>query len=75
MSMDIKLRKAQISKIIQFVGFLGTWLCKLGERVVKDLAFPFIKNDLTGLISNIASNAASTAVNKFEKRISGKETV
>ena len=72
---DIKLRKAQISKIIQSGGFLGSWLGKLGKKVVTDLAIPFAKNNLPILVSNIASNAVSSAINKFERRISRKEDI
>ena len=65
MSTDIKL-KAQISKIIQSGGFFGSSLGKLGTKVVTDLVIPFTKNNLPGLVSNIASNAALNAINKFE---------
>ena len=71
MSTDVKLSKAQISKIIQSGGFLGPWLNKLGRKVVTDLAIPFARNKLPELVSTIASNA----INKFERRISGKGAV
>ena len=32
MSTDIKLRKAQLSKIIQSVGSFGFWLSNLGKK-------------------------------------------
>ena len=72
---DIKLSKAQISKIIQSGGFLGSWLAKLGKKVMREFAIPFAKNNLPGLVSNIASNAASNVINKFGGRISGKRAV
>ena len=67
MSTDIILSKAQISKIIQSGGFLVSWFVKLGKRVVRDLAIPLAKNNLPGLVSNTASNAASIAVNKLKQ--------
>ena len=50
MSTDVKLSEAQISKIIQSGGFLGPWLNKLGGKVVTDLAIPFARNKLPGLV-------------------------
>ena len=50
-------------------------ICRLGKKVVTDLTIPFAKSNFPGLVSNIASNAASNAINKFEKRISGKGAV
>ena len=35
MSTDIKLSKAQISKIIQFGGFLGSLLSKIADSLMK----------------------------------------
>ena len=58
MSTDIKLSKAQISKIIQSGRFLGSWLEKLGKKVVTDLAISFAKNNFPGLANNVTSNAA-----------------
>ena len=42
MSADIKLSKAEISKIIQSGGFLGALLSKLGAPLMK-IAFPLAK--------------------------------
>ena len=75
MSTDIKLSKAQISKIIQLGGFTGFWLGKLGKKVITDLSIPFAKNSLPGLVSNIASGVASNAINKFERRTTLKGAV
>ena len=72
MSMDIKLSQAQISKIIQSGGLLGFCLGKLGKKVVTDFSIAFAKNNLSGLVRNLASNAASNAINTFERRIRGK---
>ena len=75
MSMDIKFRKAQLSKIIQSDGFLANMidnLGNLGKRVGKEaltnLVIPLAKDDLAGLVSSIATNAASNVINKFQKK-------
>ena len=44
-SIDIKLSKAQLSKMIQSGGFLGNLLCKLAGPVMK-VAMPLAKNFL-----------------------------
>ena len=46
MSTDLKLSKAQISKIIQCGGFLGSLLSKLTGPLMK-IAIPLAKNVLT----------------------------
>ena len=43
MSTDLKLSKAQISKIIQSGGFLGSLLSKLASPLMK-IAVPSVKN-------------------------------
>ena len=43
MSTDLKLSKAQISKIIQSGEFLGSLLCKLVSPLMK-VAVPLVKN-------------------------------
>ena len=68
MSTDIKLSKAQVSKMIQCGGFLCNILGNLGKKVILDLAIPLARHNLPGLGSNVASNA----INKFERKISGK---
>ena len=40
MSTDIKLIKAQISKIIQSGGSFGSWLGNLWEKALKNIAIP-----------------------------------
>ena len=71
MSADIKLGKAQIPKIIQSGGSFGSWLDNLGKKVIRDLAIPLARDNLPGLVSNLATNAIS----KFERKISGKGAV
>ena len=48
MSTDLKLSKAQISKIIQPGGFLGSLLSKLAGPLIK-VAIPLVKNVLAHL--------------------------
>ena len=40
MSTDIKLSKAQISKIIQSGGSFGSWLANLGKKALANVAIP-----------------------------------
>ena len=71
MSTDIKLSKAQISKIIQSAGSFGSWLGNLGKKALTNIAIPLARDNLPGLVSNLTSNA----MNKPERKISGKVTV
>ena len=73
MSTYIKLSKAQIPKIIQSGGSFGSWLdnlCKK-KKALTNIAIPLARGNLLGLVSNLASNA----INKFTRKISGKEAV
>ena len=65
-STDIKLSKAQISKIIQSGGSSGSWLATLGKKALTNVATPLTRDNLHGLVSNLASNA----INKLEIKIS-----
>ena len=65
MSTDIKLRKAQTSKIILSGESLGSLLGNLGEKLLTNVAIPFTKDNLPGLVSTIASNA----INKCERKV------
>ena len=65
---DIKLSKAQISEIIQSGGSFGSWLANLGTKAQTNVAIPSARDNLAGLLSNLASNA----INKFGRKISGK---
>ena len=71
MSTDIKLSEAQISKIIQSGGSFGSWLGNLGKKALTNIAIPLARDNLPGLVSNLTSNA----INKFERKISGKGAV
>ena len=71
MSTDIKFSKAQISKIIQSGGSFGSWLGNLGKKALTNIAIPLARDNLTGLVRNLTSSA----INKFNKKISGKGAV
>ena len=71
MSTDINLSKTQISKIIQSGGSFGSWLGKLGKKALTNVAIPLARDKLPGLVSNLTPNA----INKCERKISGKGAV
>ena len=70
MSTDLKLSKAQISKIIQSGGFLGSLLSKLAGPLMK-IAVPLAKNVLAPL--GITASA-STIDAGIQKKIHGSGT-
>ena len=70
-STDLRLSKAQISKIIQSVEHFGSGLSKLGKRALINIAIPLGRDNLSGLVRNLTSNV----VNKFEGKVSGKGAV
>ena len=63
MSTDIKLSKAQISKIIQSGGFLGSLLSKLAGPLMK-VAIPSAKNVLAPLGITAAASAIDAGIKK-----------
>ena len=71
MSRDIKLSKVQTSKIIQSRRSFGSWLGNLGKKALTNITIPLARDNLPGLVSNLTSNA----INKFERKISGKGAV
>ena len=71
MSTNIKLSKTQMSKIIQSGGFLCNMLGNLGKKVMTNFAIPLTRDNLPGLVSNLASDA----INKCERIISGKGAI
>ena len=75
MSTDLKLSKAQISKIIQSGGFLGSLLSKLAGPLMK-VAIPLAKNVLAPLEITAAASAID-AIDRIQKEIhgSGKTTL
>ena len=66
MSTDIKLSKAQISKIIQSGGSFSSSLGNLGKKALTNIAIPLARDNLPSLVRNLTSNA----INKFERKIS-----
>ena len=70
MSADIKLSKAQISKIIQSGGFLGALLSKLAGPLMK-IAVLLAKNILAPLGITAAASAIDTGI---QKKIHGSGT-
>ena len=63
MSTDLKLSKAQISKIIQSGGFLGSLLSKLSGPLMK-VAVPLAKNVLAALGITAAASAIDAGIKK-----------
>ena len=61
MSTDIKLSKAQITKIIQSGGFLGSLLSKLAGPLMK-VAVPLAKNILAPLRITAAASAIDAGI-------------
>ena len=71
MSTDIKLNKAQIPKIIQSDGSFGSCLGNLRKKALTNIAFSLARENLPGLVINLTSSA----INKFDRKISGKGAV
>ena len=63
MSTDIKLSKAQISKIIQSGGFLGSLLSKIAGPLMK-VAVPLAKNILAPLGITTAASTINGAIQR-----------
>ena len=72
-STDIKLSKAQISKIIHSVGFLGSLLSKIASPLMK-VAVPLTKNILVSLGITAAASAINEAIQKRKIHGSGATT-
>ena len=71
MPTDIKLSKAQVSKIIQSGGSFGSRLGNLGKKALTNIAIPLVRDNLPGLVRNLTSNT----INKFERKTRGKGAV
>ena len=70
MSTDLKLSKAQISKIIQSGGFLGSLLSKLAGPLMK-VAIPLAKN----VLASLGITAAASAIDaRIQKKMHGSGT-
>ena len=70
-STDIKLSKAQMSKISQSGASFGSWLANLGKKALTNDTIPLARDNLPGLVSNLPSNA----MNEIERKISRKGAV
>ena len=70
MSTDLKLSKAQISKIIQSGGFLGSLLSKLAGPLMK-VAIPLVKDVLAPLGITAAASVIDAGI---QKKIHGSGT-
>ena len=71
MSTDIKFSKAQISKIIQSGGSFESWLDNLGRKALTNIAISLARENSSGLVSHLTSSA----INKFDRKVSGKGAV
>ena len=71
---DLKLSKANISKIIQSGGFLGSLLSKLAGPLMK-LAIPLAKNILAPLGITAAASAIDSGIQKIYIYGSGNTTL
>ena len=65
-STDIKLSKAQVTKIMQSGGFLGSLLSKLAGPLMK-VAIPLAKNILAPLGITAAASAIDAGIQKKKK--------
>ena len=63
MSTDLKLSKAQVSKIIQSGGFLGSLLSEIADPLLK-IAIPLAKNVLVPLGITAAASAIGAGIQK-----------
>ena len=73
MSTDLKLSRAEISKIIQYGAFLGSLLSKLAVPLMK-IAIPLAKNVLAPLGITAAVSAIEAAIQKKTKKKHGSGT-
>ena len=67
MSTDWKLSRAQISKIIQPGGFLGSLFSKVAGPLMK-VAIPFVKNVLAPLGITVAASAIDAGIKKKKNK-------
>ena len=74
MSTDIKLSKAQIKKIIQSGGFLGSLLSKIAGSLMK-VGLPLVKNVLAPLGLTAAMSAIDGSIQKKKIHGSGATTL
>ena len=63
----VKLSKSQLSKIIQWVRFIGKTLDNLGKKPLLDLAVPLAKDVLPKLRTNLANKATLSILEWVQK--------
>ena len=68
MPTDIKLSKAQVSKIIQSGESFSSWLDNLGKKAPANFAIPWATENLRGLVSNLKANAIKSLEKKKKKK-------
>ena len=67
MSTKLKFSKAQISKIIRSGGSFSSWLANQ-KKALTNVVLPLARDSLLGLVNNLNSSA----INNFDRKISGK---
>ena len=72
-STDLKISRAQISKMIQSEGFLASLLSKLAGLLMK-IAVPLTKNVLAPLEITTAASAIDAGIQKKKKKMHGSGT-
>ena len=72
-STDIKLSRAQISKIIQSGEYFGSWLGNLGKKALANIAIPLARDNLPGVVGNLTSNSINKFVEKKKWKKIGKK--
>ena len=75
MSTDIKLSKAQISKIIQSGGSFGSWPGNLGKKPLTNIAIHLARDKFPGLVSNLNSDAIYGKKNKWKRSCKNKKRI
>ena len=68
---DIKFIKAQVSTILHSRRSFDSRLANLGKKALANIAIPLTIDNLPRLVTNLISSA----INKFDRKISGTRTV
>ena len=63
-STDVRLSKAEISKMIQSGESFGSWLGNLGKKALTNIAIPLARDNLPELVSNLTSSAINNVTEK-----------
>ena len=76
MSKDVKLSKAQISKIIQLGGSFGSWLANLEEKkVLTNVAIPLARDNFPGVVSYLTSSTINLTKNSWKRSCLSRERI